>query len=339
MPGRNGQVSRIYALLDILEGAPQGLTVNELTARVNERGHEAGKRTVYRDLDALNDAGFPLFPKGDAEDTNATKWVLERLTKVNEHFVLSSRELLALYLARGLLIPLKDTPFYADLDSIFKKIEGRIGTKSQDYFNELNSEFQFEPGPRWGLGIDPDLLETVRACCAEKQLLEVTYASANGGDKRPRRLGPQFLYFAKGSLYLVAEDMEKSGVKVFSVPRMTEAKMLDEEYEGEPVDPQTYFQGTFGVFKAGPPVKVTIHFSPLIAPFVRERRWHETQGVVALADGSIQLGIEVAVTPELVQWVLGFGENATVMEPMELRHKVIESAGKVLEKYKLSKAA
>jgi len=338
MPGRNGQIARIYALLDILEGAPQGLNVGELTSRVNERGHETSKRTVYRDLEALNAAGFALFPKGDAEE-NGTRWILEKLTKVNDYFLLSARELIALYLARGVLSPLKDTPFYQDLDSIFKKIDGKLGTKAKELFAEIGTDFCFEPGPRWGLGIDPDVLETVRAASAERQKLELTYASASSQDKRKRTLGPHFLYFAKGSLYLVAEDLDDQQTKIFSLPRISEAVMLDEPFDGKAIDPEEYFKASFGVYRGVTPVHVRVSFSAEIAPYVKERRWHESQSIVAKSNGSIILSLDVGLTPEFIQWITGFGSLVQVLEPNTLKKTLVENAVKVLNLYQTKKAA
>jgi predicted DNA-binding transcriptional regulator YafY len=339
MSGRNSQISRIYNILDLLDAAPQGLTVNEIASRINQRGHQASKRTVYRDLEALNAAGFPLMPEEEATDEGAARWVLEHHTKISKYLVLSSRELIALYLARGVLEPLRDTPFFLDLESAFSKIEEKLGSKSKDFFQDLANELQFEPGPRWGLGLDPDTLETVRSCCAESQILEVMYASANGGDKRVRRLGPHYLYFSKGSIYLLAEDMADQKIKVFGLPRMTDAKMLDETYAGEPVAPEEFFKSSFGIFKGGQPVEVKIEFNSTVSPFVKERRWHASQRVVTKSDGCISLSFDVAITPELVQWVLGFGPNAKILEPVELRNQVIESAKKMLDVYKIKKAA
>ena len=89
--GRSDQVSRIYNILLLLEYAPHGLTVRGLCERLNERGHNAGIRTIYRDLNALRKAGFPLNEKGINAD-NATRWVLERKTSVTKALPLTNEE-------------------------------------------------------------------------------------------------------------------------------------------------------------------------------------------------------------------------------------------------------
>src|SRR5580692_3546813 len=115
MQGRNAQVARIYRILNLLEGSPHGLSACEIRERLTERDVEVSKRTVYRDLEALSDAGFPLFPLDSVDgqsDQHATRWVLERSAKINQYLALSAQELFALYLARGMLVPLKNTPLH-----------------------------------------------------------------------------------------------------------------------------------------------------------------------------------------------------------------------------------
>lgn len=339
MPGRNSQVARIYAILTILEGAPQGLTVPEIQSRLESRGHEAGRRTIYRDIEALEAAGFPLQEHSDESAGTAARWKLERHTTVNQHLILNTRELVALYLAKGVLTPLTGTPFYEDLTSVFNKIEEKLGERSRAHLQEIANDMQFQPGPRWGLGLDPDVLETVRACCAERQVLRVHYSSASSGKKSTRRLGPHFLYFAQGSMYVVAEDLEDNQIKVFGCARMKDAHMLDEQYAGSIVDPAEYFAHTFGVYQDDKPVRVTIQFSSEIAPFVKERRWHESQRVVTKADDTIVMTLETSLTPELIQWVLGFGARAKVVEPESLKKHIADEAEKLLAVYPKKPAA
>ena len=333
---RNDQVSRIYAVLGLLEGAPHGLTVAEIWERLKDRDFEASKRTLYRDLEALSQAGFPLYSEG--EETTQ-RWLLQRTTKIGQYLILSPRELVSLYLARGALTPLRDTPFYEDLTRVFNKIKEKLGEKGREYLETLGDEMRFEPGPRWGLGLDPDLLETVRACCAESQVLAVGYRSTRSQALSARRLGPHYLYFSKGSLYLVAEDLGDQQVKVFSLARMSDAVMVDEPYAGEPVLPEKMFEHSFGVFRGGTPVDVKIEFSSAVGPYVRERRWHQSQSVVSHKSGSIEVCLHVAITPDFVNWVLSFGAEARVVEPSLLRDQVVEAAQRVVKVYAAKKKA
>lgn len=140
MHGRNAQVARIYRILNLLEGTPQGLSAHEIWQRLNERGHKICKRTVYRDLEALSGAGFPLFPREQGGDEEGTRWVLERNAKINQYLVFSGQELFALCLARSALTPFKDTPLYDDLNRAFQKIEEKLGTVHREHFAELSCE-------------------------------------------------------------------------------------------------------------------------------------------------------------------------------------------------------
>lgn len=333
MPGRNAQVSRIYAILDMLEQTPGGLSAAEIAGRIADKGHQATKRTVYRDLEALNQAGFPLFPHDEKSEAGGTRWVLEKKARVSQYLVLSARELFALYLAKGALTPLKNTPFYEDLESIFIKFEEKLGTTHRDYIRSLGDELKFEPGPQWGLGLNPDALETVRAACAEGHVLTCVYSSVNTRSETKRKLGPHYLYYAKGGLYLVAEDLGDKKVKVFALPRMKDVEMTSSSYEGEISTPEEYFGGAIGVYSSGEIFEVAIDFSAEVASFVKERRWHPSQRIVQRDGGAIRLHLEVSLTPELWQWILGFGPNAEVVSPRALRDEIAELAKKTFRKY------
>ena len=320
MAGRNSQVARILTLLDILDGSTDGLTVSELWEKLVSRGHDAGKRTIYRDLEALSQAGFPLFP--DGEESAHQKWKLERSTRINQYFVLSAKELFALFLARGALTPLQSTPFYEDLSGIFQKLEEKLGKKQIEYIKSLETEMKFEPGPQWGLGLSPDVLDTVRASCAEAQVLECVYYSANSKKESVRKLGPHYLYYSKGGLYLVAEDLEDSKVKVFAIPRIKDATLLDESYSGTITTPEEFFNGSMGVFTGNQKEEIVVEFESDVAQYVKERKWHSSQRTTNLPEGRIRVTLELSQTPELCSWILGFGPSARVVSPTRLAEKV-----------------
>lgn len=115
---------------------------------------------------------------------------------------------------------------------------------------------------------------------------------------------------------------------------MSDASMLDESYDKQAIDPGEYFKSAFGIFKGGPAQAVKLEFAPSIAPFIKERGWHPTQKIVSKGDGSILFEMEVSLTHEVIQWVLGFGSGVKVIEPMELRKQVLERARSIELMYK-----
>lgn len=320
MSGRNSQVARILALLDILDGSTDGITITEMWEKLDKRGHTSSKRSVYRDVEALALAGFPLQP--DSEESATQKWKLERNTRINQYFVLSAKELFALFLARGALTPLQSTPFYEDLQGIFQKLESKLGSRQVEYIASLQNELKFEPGPQWGLGLNPDVLDTVRTACSEGHTIECTYFSVNSKKESTRTLGPHYLYYSKGGLYLVAEDFGDGKTKVFAMPRMKDANMTTNAYEGTITTPEDFFNGSMGVHSGDLIEEVTIEFEADVAQFVKERKWHSSQRTTNLKDDRIRIALEVSQTPELYSWILGFGANAKVISPTKLAEKI-----------------
>jgi predicted DNA-binding transcriptional regulator YafY len=72
---RHRQFVRLWTLFRRLEGAPHGLTVAELT-----EGGDAARRSFYRDIDALAEAGVPVY----AEDYRGTRrWFVNESLRRN----------------------------------------------------------------------------------------------------------------------------------------------------------------------------------------------------------------------------------------------------------------
>lgn len=333
MTGRNTQVARVFAIMSLLENHPRGLTVSQIYQHTKE-AYKGTERTIRRDLDLIIAAGFPLAPENESPESKSAIWKLDRKTKIGDYLVLDSKEILGLYFARNALSPLRETPFFQDLARLFSKIESKLSVKHSDHLKEIDADFHFEPGPAWGLGLTPDVIDSVRSACSEGQYLKCEYSSANSQTVSDRKIGPHFIYYAKGALYLLGEDTKDGLVKVFSLARMKNVEMLDEEYSGAKTDPEDYFKNSMGMFRGNAePEEVKILFAPTISPFVKERTWHNSQTVLNRQGGAIELGITVTVTPELINWILGFGAGATVIAPPHLKVKMQEAASRILDNY------
>lgn len=113
---RNAEVIRQWKLLLHLDGKAHGQSVDDLASELH-----VTKRTVWRDLAALQEAGFPLV---DEKRDRKTVWrVMHLPLKALTDAGLSVTEVCSLYVSRQLLLTLTGTPFEAGLNSLQKKVQ------------------------------------------------------------------------------------------------------------------------------------------------------------------------------------------------------------------------
>ena len=96
---RGDQLSRQWRLLQMID-RPQGVTVDDAA-----RDLQCTIRTIWRDLDALDKAGFPLYPDR-AANGNKSVWRVQEAFKQKLPLKLTLGELAALLMSRALLTPL-----------------------------------------------------------------------------------------------------------------------------------------------------------------------------------------------------------------------------------------
>jgi proteasome accessory factor B len=77
-------------------------------------------------------------------------------------------------------------------------------------------------------------------------------------------------------------------------------------------------------------VTVRVIFARALAPYIRERLWHPSQKLRDLPDGRVEMTLAVADTLEVRRWILGYGVQAEVVEPVGLREALRAEAEKVV---------
>ncbi len=115
---RGDQLGRQWQIIQTLLSSKRGKSAAEISDEL-----ECNLRTVYRDLEALQIAGFPIC--NERED-GKNLWSLLDTVKQSIPIPFTLTELMALYFSRDLLRTLQDTLFYDSLESLFKKIKQRF---------------------------------------------------------------------------------------------------------------------------------------------------------------------------------------------------------------------
>ena len=102
---RNAEVIRQWQILLAIERTRLGVSVDDMAKLTG-----VGKRTIWRDMQALQDAGFPL--ASDKTDDNRTRWTIVQLPlKALNNPGLSLTEVCSLYMSRALLAAMPGAAF------------------------------------------------------------------------------------------------------------------------------------------------------------------------------------------------------------------------------------
>jgi proteasome accessory factor B len=136
----------------------------------------------------------------------------------------------------------------------------------------------------------------------------------------------------EGRWYLIGRDLDREAMRTYALGRIIDVKLSTRWFERpENFTVERYFAAALGVMNGTENHRVRIRFSPLAADHVRDRFWHESQEFVTLADGGLELRLQLADLLEVERLVLQWGGHAEAIEPAELRTR-LAAAGKRITK-------
>ena len=212
--------------------------------------------------------------------------------------------------------------FHDSIRSALGKIRAGLGPELTGYLTRLAETFRVLPGPHKRYAELGDTVRTLNDSVLDRRRLEMRYRTGSTGAESTRKLDPYRVWYRSGGLYVVGYDHRSGEIRTFAVDRILEIEPTDERFEPpEDFDFDRYVGSSFGVV-AEPAAHVRIRFAPSWATYVREHSWHPSQKLEPLAEGGLELIMEVGGAAELRGWVLSFGSGAEVLEPQELREEV-----------------
>jgi predicted DNA-binding transcriptional regulator YafY len=322
---RGDQLARQWKIIQSLISSRQGKSVSDLAESL--RCHT---RTVYRDLEALQAAGFPVYTDRIG---GKTLWSFLDTAKHSIPIPFSLPELMALYFSRGMMKVLKDTVFYDSLESLFDKIKSTLPPEYIDYLGQIENSLEVRAKPYKQYGKIREIIEKVSEAAVQKKRIEIVYYTMSRKSRTRRKIAPYKIWFFDGTFYLIANCGLREDIRIFALDRIKALEMTDEIFEmPQDFDFNAFMKSSFGVFH-GQPVRVRIWFAADIAGYIREKTWHETQNIAPQSDGSIIFEAEVAGTEEIKYWVLKWGAKARVLAPGSLREETRREVKAMLDNY------
>lgn len=315
MESNKGQ--RLVQMLELM-GRAGGVRASELIERF-----DLDARSLRRYLADLRDIRIPVVDDGRGDARVLSVEALWRRTGVQ----LTLSEVLSLHFGRRLFNFLDGTSFAADLEGALERLQPAISRTHAEISKQLDRKFIAVPEHAKDYSGDAaEVIDEAVTALLYNHPVDIRYRRFDDVTRR-YRLHPYTLAVWRQGLYLLALDVEAATVKTFAVERIAEIARNHRDKFEPPAswNPEAFLAHAFGI-SSGNPEHVRVAFSPAVRTMVRERRWHPTQHLRRHADGWLELAMDVAVTAELVAWVLSFGRDARALGPESLRAAIADHA-------------
>jgi predicted DNA-binding transcriptional regulator YafY len=318
-------VERQWKFLRVLAHRRHGAALRELAA-------EAGvtERTVRRDLEMFRELGFPLVER--AGEYGRKLWRLESPGLASLSFTLD--EAMAFYLGRRFLDGWAGTAPGDAAQRGFEKLRDCLGPAALRYLEQLVGAFTTKMPGASDYRAQASLIDELLHAMADRRAALITYRSSRSTEPVEHEVHPYGLASHKGALYLIAFSRDHDEIRTFKVNRMETVEVTVFPFE-RPVgfDVTKYLGGAFGVFQGKGDHRVRLRFSPTVARYVHEGRWHESQKLEPQHDGSLLAEFRLSALEEILRWILSFGPHCQVLAPDHLRAQHLAEAQAMVEAY------
>jgi predicted DNA-binding transcriptional regulator YafY len=321
---RGDQLARQWQLIQRLAKSRFGMGLDDLAEELG-----CVRRTVYRDLDALMLAGFPVV--SEKRDGRVYYRFLDSFRLGDVPF--TADEVLALAFGEDLLRILEGTVFHDSIRSALSKIRAGLGPELSAYLARLGESFRVLPGPHKNYARFRDAIQVLNDAVVARRTLRMRYRSGRSGTVSTRDLDPYRVWYRSGGLYVVGFDHRTGEIRTFAVDRIRKLEPTDRRFAVPGgFDFDAYIGSSFGVV-AEPAFHVRIRFDRRWATYVEERTFHPTQKLTPGPGGSVELSMDAGGSEELRSWILSFGAGAEVLEPESLRDEVAAELRGALGRY------
>lgn len=173
-----------------------------------------------------------------------------------------------------------------------------------------------------------DKLRPLYEAIRTRRVLRISYQPFGTAGSSPVTVHPYLLKEFNHRWFLLAYNQDQQCLSNYALDRITQVEVTTGAYEpNQCPDAATYFQHVIGpsVAPDAPVEELRLRFSKGRAPYVITKPLHGSQRHAPLADGSVEITLQLIPNRELMSLLLSFGSDVTVLAPAALRQRMAEA--------------
>jgi predicted DNA-binding transcriptional regulator YafY len=317
------RADRLLSIMLLLQ-VNRRMTARELAQRL-----EVSERTIHRDMEALSGAGIPVVAeRGTGGGWSLLETYQTNLTGLNEG------EVQALFLSQPSNV-LSDLGLHRASEAALIKLLAAIPALSRRDAEYTHQRIYIDATGWNNSKEDVSFLPVLQEAIWQERKVYLTYQRSDGANLE--RLVDPLGLVAKGSIWYLVAAVEGE-VRTYRVSRVRQAELTNLPCVRPPgFDLAKHWEQSSASFITRlPRYPTTVRVTPEILPrmrFAGRFARFEPSEQPPDEEGWLKFSIMFETEAEACEYVLGFGPQIEVLEPAELREKIINLAASVLEFY------
>lgn len=292
---------------------------------------ECSRRTIYRDLQALGQAGVPLISVPGRGYSLMEGYFLPPLS-------FSTDEATMLLLGSDFMGLHFDAQYRAAAQSAGRKIAGVLPEKLRAEVHALRESISFIGAGVSARPLEATKLQIVRRAILARQTIRFRYTTRYGaseanspsGSRQPhsREADPYALANVNGVWHVSGFCHLRHAIRNFRLDRMDNVTVLDMTF----LRPTAFQVQRRNLFEPGS-FDVRVHFAPDVTRWVREAPSFYAVSEEEAPDGGLLVTLHIRHEDEILYWLLGWGRHVRVLAPEALRQRMAAEVESVLAHY------
>ena len=318
-------VSRIYRLLRELTLLQSGrsYTASQLAEEL-----QVSKRTIFRDLNAMEMARIPYYYDPASKGYRISKHFF--LPPVN----LTLTESLALLGMASGLQKESNIPLFSQGAHAAAKIESILPESIRQHVGSVINKLSLRLGAMAKHDGMEENFDLICRAIIQQKICKIKYGSFLHGKEITATVHPLRQVFIQRAWYLLAWSTTDKAIRTYKLIRIKSLKVTDRTFKSYSEKMlEKHFSLAWSMIPEGKIHKIHIHFDPKVAGNVAEVQWHKTQSIKWNKDKSIEFYAEVDGINEITWWLLGYGDMVRVIAPEILARRVFDIAKGIVKKY------
>ncbi len=304
----------------------------ELQAKGTQRAEdlaatfEVSKRTVYRDVQALSEAGVPVVAVPGQGYSLLEGYFLPPLS-----FTIDEAALLLL--GSEVMAQSFDAEYRAFAQDAACKIAGALPERVREETSRLKDAIRFSTHETVDNPAEEDHLRQIRRAIVRRQTIRLRYFARFGDGETVREVDPLGLIHFRGIWQVVGYCHLRQAIRSFRISRVEALTVLPRGFDRPGFSLTAYLrQKRREERAAGNWIVVRALFDLESARWVTETPSFFAVDTVTTPDGLL-VTLHVPREQDAVQWLLGWGRHVRVLEPDSMRQSIADEIEAMRENF------